>query len=108
MKAPLRKIQHCLHFRACGGFLLAMIVLIGVGAVHQYIHLEAEADCANHDPQTCPQCQTLKTLGTEEPQIFDSRICCIGEAEINPCYGIPLYLVRIAISRPQNRSPPPF
>jgi len=85
-----------------------MIVLIGVGAVHQYIHLEAEADCANHDPQTCPQCQTLKTLGTEEPQIFDSRICCIGEAEINPCYGIPLYLVRIAISRPQNRSPPPF
>ena len=106
MKSLLERFHLRLNLKACGGFLLAMVVLTGVGAVHQYFHLEAEEDSATHDPQTCPQCQSLKTLGSEAPQYFDSRICCIEEAEINAYLGTCIFLEQHAVSSPKNRSPP--
>ena len=51
-------------FRICIVSLLVLLVLIGWSHIPLYLHLEAEKDNPDHNPQTCPQCQQLKSIAS--------------------------------------------
>lgn len=86
--------------------LLIVLVVAGVGPIHHRIHLEAEEHSQAHDPQTCPQCQSITSLGTEEPQSIDHGGCLTLELGDFESFIQTLHLKNFAFHLPQNRSPP--
>lgn len=85
---------------------LILLVMMGIGPVHHYIHILSEKDSGDHNPLTCPQCQTIKSLGTETPELFASTDC-IDLSETGRIRSFlttaPTY---IPIDRPVGRAPP--
>lgn len=51
-------------FRICSIALLVLLVFIGWSHIPLLLHLEAEKDNPAHDPQTCPECQQLKSIAS--------------------------------------------
>jgi hypothetical protein len=44
--------------------LLVLLIVIGWSHLPLYLHLEAEKDNPDHNPQTCPECQQLQSISS--------------------------------------------
>jgi hypothetical protein len=73
--APMRKASgERVRLNLLAVFLFALVLSAGVGPIHHVLHLEAEKDDPTHVPLACPECQSLKTLSSIEPQSFADMI----------------------------------
>ncbi len=89
--------------------LLVLLIFFGIGHIHQYVHLESEKASPTHDPQTCPECQTLASIAATSPQpCFDGNAFFLEQDGI-PGKTFENCFQNSVVSLPAIRSPPtPF
>jgi len=95
-----------LKIKSIGVVLLVFIVVTGIGSIHLYLHQEAEKDNENHNPETCLECATIKSLGSEKPQAYENGHVFVYEEFVRAIIHTPIHRKNLSIHSPLSRAPP--